>query len=191
MTRLLPRCHTTKGLDRVKIFYAGEKERPGIVGKFQEVVRCFRCRKGHKIALVFGPLPLSPKHQKGDFNRGIGERRPVVAGVELRRQRLLAVSHFRQSGQLRMSMGEATPGPLILVVTFIGFLASWKTMPAGDPMAGVWGAAIATAFACIPSFAMVLGLAPWVRSIHPGSRLDRALAAIGVVVVGMLLGGLQ
>lgn len=85
-----------------------------------------------------------------------------------------------------LAMGEATPGPLILVVTFIGFLAGWKTLPAGDPIAGVWGAAIATAFAFIPSFAMVLGLAPWVRSIHTGSRLDRALAAIGAVVVGAL-----
>ena len=83
-------------------------------------------------------------------------------------------------------MGEATPGPLILVVTFIGFLAGWKTSPAGDPVAGMWGAAIATAFAFIPSFAMVLGLAPLVQSIRAGSRLDRSLAAIGAVVVGAI-----
>lgn len=85
-----------------------------------------------------------------------------------------------------LAMGEATPGPLILVVTFIGFLAGWKTSPAGDPVAGMWGAAIATAFAFIPSFAMVLGLAPLVQSIRAGSRLDRSLAAIGAVVVGAI-----
>jgi len=85
-----------------------------------------------------------------------------------------------------LAMGEATPGPLILVVTFIGFLAGWKTSPAGDSVAGVWGAAIATVFAFIPSFAMVLGLAPLVQSIRAGSRLDRSLAAIGAVVVGAI-----
>ncbi len=84
-----------------------------------------------------------------------------------------------------LAMGEATPGPLILVVTFIGFLAGWKTGPAAAT-AGVEGAAIATLFAFIPSFAMVLALAPLVRSIRAGSRLGRAMAAIGAAVVAAI-----
>jgi len=86
-----------------------------------------------------------------------------------------------------LAMGEATPGPLILVVTFIGFLAGWKTQPAGDAVAGLEGAAIATLFAFIPSFAMVLALAPLVRSIKAGSGLSRAMTAIGAAVVAAIV----
>ena len=77
-----------------------------------------------------------------------------------------------------LAMGEATPGPLILVVTFIGFLAGWKADPASAATAGIEGATTATVFAFIPSFAMVLALAPAVRSIHTSSRLGRALTAV-------------
>ena len=86
-----------------------------------------------------------------------------------------------------LAMGEATPGPLILVVTFIGFLAGWKTDAAGAPMAGLEGAAIATLFAFIPSFAMIFTLAPLVRSIRPTSGLGRAMVAIGAAVVAAIV----
>jgi chromate transporter len=85
-----------------------------------------------------------------------------------------------------LAMGEATPGPLILVVTFIGFLAGWKTAPEAAAVAGLEGAATATVFAFIPSFAMILALAPAVGSIRVGSRLGRALAAVGAAVVAAI-----
>lgn len=85
-----------------------------------------------------------------------------------------------------LAMGEATPGPLILVVTFIGFLAGWKAAPAAAAAAGLEGAATATVFAFIPSFAMILALAPSVRSIQAGSRLGRALTAVGAAVVAAI-----
>lgn len=86
-----------------------------------------------------------------------------------------------------LAMGEATPGPLILVVTFIGFLAGWRTAPGQALGAGLEGAAIATLFAFIPSFAMVLPLAPFVSRIRAGSRLGRAMTAIGAAVVAAIL----
>jgi chromate transporter len=86
-----------------------------------------------------------------------------------------------------LAMGEATPGPLILVVTFIGFLAGWKTDAAGSASAGLEGAAIATLFAFIPSFAMIFTLAPLVRSIRPTSGLGRAMTAIGAAVVAAIV----
>jgi chromate transporter len=86
-----------------------------------------------------------------------------------------------------LAMGEATPGPLILVVTFIGFLAGWRTDAAGGPTAGLEGAAIATLFAFIPSFAMIFTLAPLVRSIRPTSGLGRAMVAIGAAVVAAIV----
>lgn len=87
-----------------------------------------------------------------------------------------------------LAAGEATPGPLILVVTFIGFLAGWKS-GAGDPaQAGLEGAAVATLFAFIPSFAMVLAVAPCVRSIMISIRPAAALTAVGAVVVAAIAG---
>ena len=86
-----------------------------------------------------------------------------------------------------LAMGEATPGPLILVVTFIGFLAGWKTDAAGAAAAGLEGAAIATLFAFIPSFSMIFALAPLVRSIRPTSGLGRAMTAIGAAVVAAIV----
>jgi chromate transporter len=86
-----------------------------------------------------------------------------------------------------LAMGEATPGPLILVVTFIGFLAGWKTDATGSAGAGLEGAAIATLFAFIPSFAMIFALAPLVRRIRPTSGLGRAMAAIGAAVVAAIV----
>ncbi|MFM8537479.1 MAG: chromate efflux transporter [Planctomycetaceae bacterium] len=86
-----------------------------------------------------------------------------------------------------LAMGEATPGPLILVVTFIGFMAGWKA--GGESMlpAGLAGAAIATLFAFLPSFALIFGFAPFVRSIHAGSRLGRAMTGVGTAVVAAIL----
>lgn len=85
-----------------------------------------------------------------------------------------------------LATGEATPGPLILVVTFIGFLAGWKSGTADPLLAGLEGAAVATLFAFIPSFAMVLTLAPFVRSIMVARRPAAALAAVGAVVVAAI-----
>lgn len=86
-----------------------------------------------------------------------------------------------------LAMGEATPGPLILVVTFIGFMAGWKAAPVAALQAGFEGAAVATLFAFLPSFAMIFGLAPFVRSIHPASWLGRAMTAVGAAVVAAIV----
>ncbi|MFM9194234.1 MAG: chromate transporter, partial [Planctomycetia bacterium] len=86
-----------------------------------------------------------------------------------------------------LAMGEATPGPLILVVTCIGFLAGWKADAATAATAGLEGGAIATLFAFLPSFAMIFALAPLVRSIRASSGLGRAMAAIGAVVVAAIV----
>ncbi|MGB8854541.1 MAG: chromate transporter [Pirellulales bacterium] len=86
-----------------------------------------------------------------------------------------------------LAMGEATPGPLILVVTFIGFMAGWKAVPDAALHAGLAGGTIATLFAFLPSFALIFGLAPFVRSIHPGSWLGRAMTGVGAAVVAAIL----
>ena len=85
-----------------------------------------------------------------------------------------------------LAMGEATPGPLILVVTFIGFLAGWKAAPASAAASGIEGACTATLFAFLPSFAMILAVAPAVQSVRASSRVGRALTAVGAAVVATI-----
>jgi chromate transporter len=84
-----------------------------------------------------------------------------------------------------LAMGEATPGPLILVVTFIAYLAGWRA--AGGPAAGFEAAAVATWFAFLPSFAMIFAFAPGIRRIRTGSLLARAMEAIGAAVVAAIV----
>lgn len=85
-----------------------------------------------------------------------------------------------------VAMGEATPGPLILVVTFLGFMAGWNAGPA-EAAAALEGAVTATVFAFIPSFALVLAVAPVVRSLRPESGAGKALAAVGSAVVAAIV----
>jgi chromate transporter len=85
-----------------------------------------------------------------------------------------------------LAMGEATPGPLILVVTFIAFLAGWRT-GADSAAAGFEGAAVATGFAFLPSFALILAVAPAVRRMEPGSLLSRAMEGVGAAVVAAIV----
>ncbi len=86
-----------------------------------------------------------------------------------------------------LAMGEATPGPLLLVVTFIGFMAGWKATPAAAAPAGLVGAVVATVFAFLPSFAMMFALAPFVRAVRPGSWLGRVMTAVGAAVVAAIV----
>lgn len=86
-----------------------------------------------------------------------------------------------------LAMGEATPGPLILVVTFLGFLAGYRDDLQSSAASGLTGAGIATWFAFLPSFAMILALAPFVGKVKASSRLGNALATVGSVIVGAIV----
>jgi chromate transporter len=86
-----------------------------------------------------------------------------------------------------LAMGEATPGPLILVVTFLGFLAGYRDDLQPSAASGLTGAGIATWFAFLPSFAMILALAPFVGKVRASSRLGNALATVGSVIVGAIV----
>lgn len=75
-----------------------------------------------------------------------------------------------------LALGETTPGPLILVVTFVGYLG-----------AGLAGAAVATFYTFVPSFVFILGGAPLVERSHRVPALGAPLAGITAAVVGVIL----
>jgi chromate transporter len=87
-----------------------------------------------------------------------------------------------------LAMAETTPGPLIMVVEFVGFLAAYRQSGALDPMlAGLAGAVLVTWVTFAPSFLWVFLGAPYAEHLRGNARLTGALSAITAAVVGAIL----
>jgi chromate transporter len=88
-----------------------------------------------------------------------------------------------------LALGESTPGPLIMIVTFVGFIAGYESGPlaAQSPwVSGLLGAAIATWFTFLPSFVFILGGAPLVEATRGNRKFTAPLTAISAAVVGVI-----
>lgn len=89
-----------------------------------------------------------------------------------------------------LALGETTPGPLIMIVAFVGFVGAWtKEIFGAESLlaAGVAGACIATFFTFLPSFIFILGGGPMVESTRGNIRLTAPLTAISAAVVGVVI----
>jgi chromate transporter len=104
-----------------------------------------------------------------------------------------AVEHFQWLTGPQMidglALGETTPGPLIMVVAFVGFMGGWTRQVLG-PDALFLGAALAatlvTWFTFLPSFLFILAGGPLVESTHGKLQFTAPLAAISAAVVGVI-----
>jgi chromate transporter len=89
-----------------------------------------------------------------------------------------------------LALGESTPGPLIMVVAFIGFVGGWShtVLGADAPFAsGALAAAVVTFFTFLPSFCFILLGGPFVESTHGDLRFTAPLTAITAAVVGVIV----
>ncbi|QCI98621.1 chromate efflux transporter [Agrobacterium larrymoorei] len=87
-----------------------------------------------------------------------------------------------------LALAEATPGPLVLVLSYIGFLAAFRHPGGLEPLlAGVLGASIAAWATFVPSFIFIFLGAPYVERLRNNAALSGALAAITGAVVGVIL----
>jgi chromate transporter len=89
-----------------------------------------------------------------------------------------------------LALGETTPGPLIMVVAFVGFVGAWLDAALGPDallMAGVLGATIATYFTFLPSFIFILLGGPLVETTHGDLKFTAPLTGITAAVVGVIL----
>ncbi|MQB22352.1 chromate transporter [Agrobacterium tumefaciens] len=87
-----------------------------------------------------------------------------------------------------LALAEATPGPLVLVLSYIGFLAAFRHPGMLDPMlAGVAGASVAAWATFVPSFIFIFLGAPYVERLRDNAALSGALSAITGAVVGVIL----
>lgn len=87
-----------------------------------------------------------------------------------------------------LGLAETTPGPLIMVVQFVGFLGAYRNPGGLDPVvAGIVGSAITVWVTFVPCFLWIFLGAPYVESIRRLRRLRDALSAITAAVVGVVV----
>ena len=87
-----------------------------------------------------------------------------------------------------LGLAETTPGPLILVTQFVGFLAAFRDAAPFSPVtAGILGAAMTTWVTFTPSMLWIFAGAPFVEQLRANRHLSGALAAITAAVVGVIL----
>ena len=102
-----------------------------------------------------------------------------------------SVEHFGWLSAAEMADGlglaETTPGPLIMVTQFTGFLAAWRDPGALSPLAsGLLGAGLTTWVTFAPCFLWIFACAPWMDRLERVPALQAALAAITAAVVGVI-----
>ncbi|MEQ1834286.1 MAG: chromate efflux transporter, partial [Candidatus Eisenbacteria bacterium] len=86
-----------------------------------------------------------------------------------------------------LGLAETTPGPLILVTEFVGYVAAFRAAPAGAITQGLAGAAVALWSTFAPCFLWVFAGAPWIGWLGAQPRLKGALAGITAAVLGVIV----
>lgn len=103
-----------------------------------------------------------------------------------------AVEHYRwlQPGEMLdgLGMAETTPGPLIMVLQFVGFMAAFRDAGGLPPMlAGTLGGLLATWVTFTPCFLWIFLGAPFIEQLRGNKALSAALSTITAAVVGVIL----
>ena len=87
-----------------------------------------------------------------------------------------------------LAMAETTPGPLIIVTQFVGFMGAFRNASGMDPLlAGTLGGILTTWVTFMPCFLWIFLGAPFVEALRGARALNAALAAITAAVVGVIL----
>ena len=103
-----------------------------------------------------------------------------------------AVTHFGWLTPTQMmdglALGETTPGPLIMVVAFVGFVGGWSQSALADPLlAGITAACVVTFFTFLPSFIFIFVGAPFIESTKNNLKFTAPLTAISAAIVGVIV----
>jgi len=154
---------------------------------------------GIGLALWFAPVLLAAALQPGGVFAQLGwffSKAAVVtfggayAVLPYVGQQAVEHYHWITPGQMLdgLAFAETTPGPLILVLQFVGFLAGWRQPGVLSPLvAGSLSAAITTWVTFVPTYLFILVGAPYVERLRGDVRLNAALAAVTAAVVGVIL----
>src|SRR5262249_30871383 len=105
-------------------------------------------------------------------------------------QRAVDTFHWLRPGEMLDGLGlaETTPGPLVIVLQFVGFLGAYRAGELASPMlAGVLGSVVTVWATFVPCFLWILAGAPYVETLRRHRALRAALALITASVVGVIL----
>ncbi|RJF85784.1 chromate efflux transporter [Sphingomonas cavernae] len=97
--------------------------------------------------------------------------------------------HWLSAGEMADGLGlaETTPGPLILVTQFVGFLGAFRSPEPFTPLvAGLIGAGLTTWVTFAPCFLWIFAFAPWIERLEHARKLQGGLAALTAAVVGVI-----
>jgi chromate transporter len=87
-----------------------------------------------------------------------------------------------------LGLAETTPGPLIMVVQFVGFMAGWNFHGSLSPLAGaIAGSLVASYFTFLPCFLFIFLGGPYIEKFRGNKKLTGALSSITAAVVGVVL----
>lgn len=110
---------------------------------------------------------------------------PYVNEVAVERNGWLAASQMMDA----LALGETTPGPLVLINSFVGALAAAgheSLAPYNPQSAALWGGLVAAFFTFLPSFVLIFLGAPWVEKGRGLDFLSDALKAVRAAVVALI-----
>lgn len=110
---------------------------------------------------------------------------PYVNQVAVEQHGWLAASQMMDA----LALGETTPGPLVLINTFVGAVAAagHESLAPFNPMhAAIWGGLVAAFFTFLPSFVLIFVGAPWVERGRGMEALADALKAVRAAVIAMI-----
>jgi chromate transporter len=105
-------------------------------------------------------------------------------------QQAVETYHWLKPGEMLdgLGMAETTPGPLIMVVQFVGFMAAYRDPGSLPPMlAGTLGGLLATWTTFVPCFLWIGLGAPFIETLRSNKPLNGALAGITAAIVGVIL----
>lgn len=144
------------------------------------------------LALVVG---LGPGHALADIAVFFSKMAVVTFGGAYAVLAYVAQAAVETYGWLKpgemldgLGLAETTPGPLIMVTQFVGFLGAFRAPGGLDPyLAGVLGGLVTTWVTFTPCFLWIFAGAPYVEALRENRALSGALAAITAAVVGVIL----
>jgi chromate transporter len=152
------------------------------------------------LTLWFGPIAILAQNLGADnifVNIGVFFSKTAVvtfggayAVLAYIAQQAVEVFGWLQPGQMLdgLGMAETTPGPLIQVVQFVGFMGAYQNSGALSPlMAGLYASILTTWVTFVPCFLWIFLGAPYVERLRGNRSLSSGLAAITAAVVGVVL----
>ena len=139
-------------------------------------------------------LTLGPEHELWKIGAFFSKLAVVTFGgayavLAYMAQEAVQSFGWLQPGEMADGLGlaETTPGPLIMVTQFVGFLAAFRSPEPFTPLvAGLVGAALTTWVTFAPCFLWIFAFAPWIDRLRHATRLKGGLAAVTAAVVGVI-----